>query len=213
MSDKIEFNEQNQMWWATFESPDRQQAHYEYHTRHLKDLDYACRIANKRVAVQAGGNVGIWPNYLIEKGFEYVLSFEPDPDLYAAMTKNVDLDRVHCSNYALSDTNGNGKFYRTGKSGTGFTTKNSLEDRIDAVPIKFITIDSFNLDYCDALFIDVEGHEVSVFRGAVETIKKHRPLIQTELLERTRDDIHNFLESLDYRLVQRFGKDGVYLPR
>ena len=47
--------------------------------------------------------------------------------------------------------------------------------------------------------IDVEGHELSVLRGAEKTIKKHKPVILIEIHDFTDDhEVHVFLKSLGY---------------
>ena len=43
------------------------------------------------------------------------------------------------------------------------------------------TLDSFNFKDVDGIKIDVEGLEFQVIKGAVNTIKKYRPVIQTEI--------------------------------
>lgn len=206
----IEFNKDNGLWWPTFEK--RQQAHYDYHTKHLPDLDYTIRTCNQRMCcIQAGGNVGIWPLKLAQF-YDIVHTFEPDPDIYACMEKNCADKNIICYNNGLADTDRELNFYRTGKSGTGYTEINEKENIAPVAKVKAVTIDSLHLDP-DAIFLDVEGFEVQVLKGAVETIRIHRPIIQVELLQRTKDEIDSFLESIGYHAVKHFGKDGVYVPR
>lgn len=208
MNNEIEFNKQNGLWWAKFE--DRQQIHYEYHTRHLKDLDYSIKTSKKGTCVQAGGNVGIWALKLKDY-YKEVLSFEADPALAECMIKNTEkYSNIKCFNTALSDKNEDIVFYRTGKSGTGFTSKDKHTNKENCI-IKSITIDSLNLNNCDVLFLDVEGFEPFVLRGAQETIKKFKPLIHIELLEKSSQEIIDILTSLNYKLIKKYGKDGIFI--
>jgi FkbM family methyltransferase len=47
-------------------------------------------------------------------------------------------------------------------------------------PINVITIDSLHLEKLDFIKLDVEGYEINVIEGAINTIKKHRPIITLE---------------------------------
>lgn len=209
----IEFNTENNLWWPKFE--ERQQKHYEYHTRHLPDLDYAISISNKRVCVQAGGNVGIWPNKLCNY-YDKVISFEPDPALFKCMEKNVTSKKVECLEYALSDEPGTLAFYRTGKSGTGYTVKDNkgvVEPPEQPITVNAITLDSLNLEVCDAMFIDVEGFELPLLAGSLKTIARCKPVIQVELWLRCKEQVNAYLESINYKCVKYFGKDGIYITK
>ena len=46
--------------------------------------------------------------------------------------------------------------------------------------------------------IDVEGHELNVLKGAVNTIKKHKPMILIEIHQFENSEIPEFIESLGY---------------
>jgi FkbM family methyltransferase len=207
MNNEIEYNEENKLYWPKFEY--RQQKHYEYHTKHLKDLDYTISISKKNVCLQAGGNVGIWPLKLKDH-YKEILSFEPDPALYQCMVKNLEkIKNVKCFNYALSDKSEDATFCRSGKSGTGFTTKDDTV-RDEMCKIKSVTIDSLNLKTLDVMFLDIEGFEEYALKGAEDTIKRLKPIIHIELLLHKQELLHNMLTSYGYTLLKRQGKDGVY---
>ena len=67
-----------------------------------------------------------------------------------------------------------------------------------------VTVNCERLDDIDygvpsLMKIDVEGHELSVLRGAEKTIKKHKPAILIEIHDFTDDhEVHVFLKSLGY---------------
>ena len=66
--------------------------------------------------------------------------------------------------------------------------------------IQFRRLDSFNLK-CDLLKIDVEGFELEVLKGSIETIRKYRPKIILEThTKKLRNECNNFLESEGYNL-------------
>ena len=53
--------------------------------------------------------------------------------------------------------------------------------------------------------IDVEGHELEVLEGALETLKKNRPML---ILEATRkqEEIASLFRAIDYQLIDIEGK-------
>ena len=55
---------------------------HKWHTHARERLDLAIKYVNNRnIAIQAGGNLGIWPALLVnEYKFKQVYSFEPDHD-------------------------------------------------------------------------------------------------------------------------------------
>lgn len=54
----------------------------------------------------------------------------------------------------------------------------------DKVQVPVNTIDSFDFDTVDFIKIDVEGFELAVVRGARNTIKSCRPVLQIELIDK-----------------------------
>jgi len=81
-----------------------------------------------------------------------------------------------------------------------------------------------NLEPPDAITIDVEGAELSVLKGAVETLRDLRPIVWTsvhpDLMERdygtTPDHLHGFMDSLDYvgiHLATDHEAHFVYFPK
>jgi hypothetical protein len=88
------------------------------------------------------------------------------------------------------------------------TTRSSLVADVDAdlshrdVEVNVATLDSFGLSDIAFIKIDVEGHELSVLRGAVETIVRSRPNLLVEV-EESRvpgcfQAVSDLLASLDY---------------
>lgn len=46
--------------------------------------------------------------------------------------------------------------------------------------------------------MDVENHEIYVLKGAINTIKKHKPVIYTEILNPETSEVMRFIENLGY---------------
>ena len=71
----------------------------------LKEVEAVDELANlcktKRVCIQAGGNLGIWPKKL-STIFDSVYTFEPDLENWQALEKNlVGINNIHAKNCAL----------------------------------------------------------------------------------------------------------------
>ncbi len=64
-----------------------------------------------------------------------------------------------------------------------------------------VSIDSYNLPGCRMIKIDVEGAEMSVLRGAANTIDRHKPVIFCEAkTPELVTDLWRFLDGRDYKL-------------
>lgn len=170
------------------------------------DVDLAISKCKKHdVCIQAGGFIGVWPKYL-SKHFERVLTFEVVPELYECMVRNTeDCKNVELFPMALGHVNELEKlFIRSGGR--------SLVGREGNTFVKQLAVDSLDLPACDAMFIDVEGWETQVFRGARKTIERFSPVIQAELLLDYRYDVLKCLYDLGYKLVGEVSKcDGVFV--
>ncbi len=172
----------------------------------VEDMRPAIAIAaGRNCAVQAGGNCGVWAAWLAER-FDKVVTVEPDPLNYWCLTQNVPKNVLHkCA--AFGDA--------PGMMGMDCDPKNvGAHQMAKGTGVKVITIDSLKLDACDYLCLDIEGFEMNALRGAVETIKKFRPVIQVEdkgLSDRygtAKGDIEKWLEyHFKYRVYRRIHRD------
>ena len=140
----------------------------------LGDLDhYVGMCTQRRTAIQAGGNVGVWPKHLA-KYFTHVITAEPDALNWACLERNVDEPNVRKYQAAFGDVQGTGSVARDPQNcGASAVTPGG--------DFPIITIDSLNVQDCDLLQLDVEGFELPALLGATETIKRCSPLIVLEL--------------------------------
>lgn len=183
---------------------------FEYHARRMKDSDAAIRLSKqRRTAIQAGGFVGLWPLRLA-KFYTRVITCEPQAILYECLKRNCGMmvSNVEAHQIALGASPGLVKMLRHPDPARGRVSETG------EVVVELRTIDSFKVQDCDAIFLDVEGYETHVLAGAHETIMRCRPVIQVELLPRAKEGINAMLcGHLGYRLECMVGHDGVYVAR
>jgi len=136
--------------------------------------------------VDIGANIGWFTTLaaLIVGPDGSVTAFEPQPVIKQYLSRTVEVnkfsDRITVNGvglwsipqelafaWSIDSINPGGAHIREGGSAE-FT-------------IECRTLDSFALDRCNLIKIDVEGAEPHVFRGACETLARHRPLILSEL--------------------------------
>ncbi len=141
-----------------------------------------------------------------------VYSFEPIPHTYQYLKKHLKLNEIGnviTFNFAFADNIGEKTFYWT-KSETGSASMVNIQERskIDKVNCKVTTIDHFmenKQDAIDLIKCDVEGAELFVFKGAIKTLKKDKPIIYSEMLRKWSkkfnyhpDDIIKLLSDIGY---------------
>lgn len=138
-----------------------------------------------QTVVEAGANVGAHtlPLAQLVGKTGRVFAFEPQRVLFQILCGNVALNgrtNVECSQKALGDQPG---WLRAAavdygqESNLGGVHLGSGESG-EAVEVR--TLDSLQLAACHLLKVDVEGMELSVLRGGVQTIAAHRPLLYVE---------------------------------
>jgi len=78
--------------------------------------------------------------------------------------------------------------------------------------VRAVTIDGLDLSRCSLIKADVEGMEIAVIGGALETIRRHRPVLYLELSPRASRALLMSLDAMDYRLWSHlppmFGADN-----
>lgn len=143
-----------------------------------------------------GANIGFHTRGFSEH-FSQVISFEPNSTHYKMLTKNItDKNNVTTHNVACGssigktfiesfDTNKKGNF---GKIFTG----------VGDTQVDCVTIDSLELDECDAVKIDTEGYEYECLLGANQTIDKFCPTVLFEYNTGAGDNCIEYLKSKDY---------------
>jgi FkbM family methyltransferase len=183
----------------------------------LEDLQYALtHVKNQNVCVQAGGNVGIWPKRLGEL-FKTVYTFEPDPENFNCLARNVTDHNIVKLNAGLS----NKHELITVKSPNVVHDNNCGAYQVtQGGQIPTFKIDDLNLTECDLIYLDIEGYELYALEGAVETITKFKPIIALEqkflpIMYQDNPEAASewLIENHNYEVVERIHRDIVLAPR
>ncbi len=133
-----------------------------------------------------------------------MLAFEHGPLVFQTLCANLALNsvtNVRCRNELLGDAPGtvnvapaHGR-QREGEAVAAGGTSASAE------PIRVVPLDSFNLQRCNLLKIDVGGMELRTLQGAKKTIERHRPLLYVSAgRPETTPPLIEHLQSLGYQL-------------
>lgn len=178
------------IWW-----PDDVGTKWQHSFKHVKSLEFAIkRSRQRRTAVQAGGNIGLWPKRLAQK-FDRVITFEPDPIARECLLANVyGLPNVHVYSSALGA--------REGRCDIEHRSLGS-HSVVDGDTTRVVSLDSFDLRDVDLLQLDVEGYEWHALDGAINTLARCRPLVQVELRGFT--ERYNSSDDKVRDLLSRFG--------
>lgn len=129
-------------------------------------------IKDWRMAVDAGAHVGFWSMHMAKR-FQHVAAFEPILEHRECFALNVPDSNVTVHTCALGGETGRVSLtIPDGSSGgTHISGDGDIEMRM---------LDSFGFNELDFLKIDVEGYELKVLQGAVETLKRCRPCVIVE---------------------------------
>lgn len=151
-------------------------------------------VVKDRDVIDVGANIGFF-TVLGAKHLEYgrVLAAEPTPDAFRRLKENVALngvgDRVVTYNGLVSSENTtktmNIVVGREEYSSMGEIVHPSARgERVEVTPVTARTLDALVEDHDlrpGLIKVDVEGAEGYVFAGAHATLRKHRPIVISEL--------------------------------
>jgi FkbM family methyltransferase len=185
--------------------------------RDLPNLDRVIALTPGRaVAVQAGGNNGLYPKRLSEY-FAVVYTFEPAADCFAAMQVNAPEANIYRFQAALGCERqlvGLSRVRRDGKT----NNHEGITHVAGTGPVPTLQVDDLGLSVCDLLQLDLEGWELYALTGAAGTLARCRPVVCVEINKScgyvgiAKDDVRAYLRGHDYRFVERLSSDEVFLP-
>jgi FkbM family methyltransferase len=168
-------------------------------------------VKNRRVVVQAGGNNGLYAKQYADL-FETVYTFEPIPELFYCLNRNVTKDNVFKFQGCLGNVHGVVGLGRKVDNNGG-----SANIYGNGVTPTFM-IDDLGLNNCDLIHLDIEGFEYFALKGASNTIHKFKPVIVLETAGWSprygisTSDILNLLRDFGYKMSADVQGDIVFVP-
>lgn len=201
--------------WAAFTGS---KAALKYNKRDLPNLDRVIALTpQRRVAVQAGGHLGLFPKRLAER-FDVVYTFEPAADLFAQLMKNAPASNIIKFQAALGNARKLVGLRRIRRDGSATPIHEGLTHVFGDGHIPTLQIDDLGLTVCDLIQLDLEGWELYALLGARTTIETCRPVLMVEVNVNQSyvgiDEafLRDTIKSFGYRFVERLQADDVYVP-
>lgn len=158
-----------------------------------------CSISKGDVVIDGGAFRGETSFWFISQGVKKVYAFEPDLFNYNILLKNIQINSIGDSiipvNIVLSDSAGTVKIFESNSS-------MSSVNPAGVKSIQSITLDEFvkrnNIESVDFIKLDVEGSEMRILKGAIETIRKFKPKLAISIYHKPEDivEIPEFLRGL-----------------
>jgi len=156
--------------------------------------------------IDIGANIGNH-SLFFHKWFTNVISFEPHPLNFKLLKMNVEGTNIEIHNLALSDTENNLILNNKDSFNSGAHTVTN-ENIMNGINIRTAILDKIIQDNktIDLIKIDVEGHEVKVLKGAVNTINRCRPtIIFEQAIEKIDDGTNDTI-----KLLKEYGYSNFY---
>ena len=182
-----------------------------------------------RVAVDIGANQGLY-SYKMSRHFLEVYAFEINPALTLNLRRYA-AENIRIFDWGLSSREGEATLYtpvlENGFALTGWASlsrADTLQEiqnlngkaHLIEMPVRIGMLDALKLQHVDLVKIDVEGHEVEVLKGALETLRCNRPHLLIETKSRL-PEVDSLLSSLRYhrfpleQVIRRPASTDLYL--
>ena len=143
---------------------------------HLKEAD---------IFVDCGANFGLWTLIASQyvKKLGGVHSYEPNPEMYNRLEKNIAFNGLQerCNSYKLGLSSKSTSAYLNLDENYHQMGSMHTKSSGNQIAIDLVTFDSVKLNRINGMKIDVEGHELDVIKGAIQTLKIHKPWLVVEL--------------------------------
>jgi FkbM family methyltransferase len=174
------------------------------------------------VCYDIGANFGIYAVLMAQKS--QVFAFEPNTKIFRHLEKTAEGKQITPFNIALADYNGTADFFVPEEATMGSLVNWTRDDDMSGIQkfagnvskttVTVTTLDDIvaerNLLLPNFIKLDVEGAEISVFRGGRKTIASARPVIFFEVsaviwgkMGGSHEEGFRFFKDLDYSLYLR----------
>ena len=160
-------------------------------------------LAPGQVVVDVGANVGTHTIPLANKvtSTGMVLAFEPQRQVFNYLTANIAINNLlHVATFQTAlgkhpSTAYLPLFNPLEVMNFGAVNAEGFEE---GEPVEVVALDSFNLERCHLIKIDVEGMEAKVLEGAQATIKRSRPILFVETTTVNHREVISKIEDYNY---------------
>jgi len=198
--------------WSSFKGSKKERR---LNYRDLPTVDVAARLCpQRRVAVQAGGNLGLFPKRLAML-FGTVYTFEPHPHWFEYLCHNAPETNIVRINKALSNSEAGVALSDTRRDGKD-TVHEGCTHIVGPGDVPAARLDSLHLADCDLICLDVEGHEMQALEGAKDTIARCHPVLCVEVTQKPgghrEDELRGLIGGMGYGRVRRIWSDEIYVP-
>ncbi len=164
------------------------------------------------VVLDLGANIGNHTLFFAnEVHAGKIISFEPVPATFDILKKNIEINglqnKVELHKEGLADKPGRAVIAAFNEGNVGGTALKKGDGELILT-----TIDSLNLPKVTLMKIDVENMEHLLLAGALETIKRTRPIIMTESFPERYPLVEEFFSRLDYRHISTDATNYLFYP-
>jgi len=187
----------------------------EYEKKRMDQLHFLSNKINSEILVDIGANIGFY-SILFSDQFDQIYSFEPNKRNFKVLKKNIDnnkLKNIQIFNFGLGEnkeilignSNSKGELFQT--SGFSINKDNNKGEKVsvqkgdEVLHFKNKTI---------TIKIDVEGFEFFVLKGLKSTLVNNLCILQIEIWEKNYDEVHKFLNSLNYKMINSIDGDTYF---
>jgi FkbM family methyltransferase len=176
--------------------------------------DYFCLknlTINDPVVLDVGAHIGVFSRFVLgEKDSATVYSFEPDPQSFSFLKKNLSTyENAYCIQKGVLDKKSQTNLYRSNSWQWGTTISHDFVIKKEKVEEFFNTsdqVDTIDLDtFCeenkiphvDLLVINVPGEiECDILQGAKELIKQFRPQVTVSVYKKNLKSVSLFFNEI-----------------
>lgn len=190
-------------------------------------------LINTRVVFDVGANVGEWTKLVLNINYNLdIHCFEPSQATFQRLTANHFPVNVTCNPFGLGSSDEERLLYifEDGSGNNSLYQRHGLEDgwglapQMDTETIRLMPLDQYcenkKIQSIDLLKVDVEGHELEVFKGATWLLDEQRiKMIQFEyggcnIDSRTLlKDYFEFFEPYNFDLFKIYPKNLKFVKR
>lgn len=158
------------------------------------------------VCLDIGANIGVISQALLANGYR-VMAFEPQPEIFELLSENCRSvgGEFVVFNTAVGSSAGVATMPKVQYSAKGNFGGLGIGDTsiYGTIDVPVTTIDSYHFPNVGFVKIDVEGYELEVLRGMVDTITRCRPVLYIEDDRRERSAaLREYIRSLKYDIEE-----------